>query len=170
MPSYSEIMKLTGFKSKNAIYRLVNKMIEADLVEKDSAGRLIPNKLSGMVRILGTVEAGIPLSAEQEKAETINIDEYLIRNYESSFILKVKGDSMVEAGILPGDMVLVERGKLPHNGDIVVAEVDHEWTMKFFKKKDGKVLLVPGNKKYKPIVPRHELNIAAVVRAVIRKY
>ncbi len=170
MPSYSEIMSLTGFRSKNAVYRLVQKLIDAQMVAKDALGHLIPRKLFGVIPILGTVGAGIPTSEEQEDAETISIDEYLINNRESSFILRVKGDSMLEAGILPGDMVLVERGRSPRDGEIVVAEIDHEWTMKYFKRKGGAVYLMPGNKKYKAIMPREELNIAAIVKAVIRKY
>jgi repressor LexA len=77
---------------------------------------------------------------------------------------------MIEAGIMPGDLVLVERGRDPKDGDIVVAEVDHEWTMKYFKKQGGRIILVPANKKYQPIIPKAELKIAAVVRSVIRKY
>ena len=77
---------------------------------------------------------------------------------------------MIEAGIMPGDQVLVERGIVPKNGDIVIAEVDGSWTMKYFRKRGGKVILVPGNKKYKPITPKEELRVTAVVKAVIRKY
>jgi repressor LexA len=77
---------------------------------------------------------------------------------------------MIDAGIRPGDMVLVERNRNPKEGDIVIAEVDKEWTMKYLKKENGCLVLVPANKKYKTIIPGEELNIAAVVIAVIRKY
>ncbi len=77
---------------------------------------------------------------------------------------------MIEAGILPGDQVLVERGTEPKDGYIFIAEVDGSWTMKFFRKRGNKVLLVPGNKKYKSIILKEELRVAAVVKAVIRKY
>ena len=100
----------------------------------------------------------------------MSLDEYLIKNKDATFMLKVQGDSMNGAGIMPGDMVLVERGVTPRNGDIVVAEVDKEWTLKTFQKTGNKIVLMPANKKYKPIVPTEELNIAAVVKAVIRKY
>jgi len=74
------------------------------------------------------------------------------------------------AGILPGDMVLVERGLEPHDGDIVIAQIDHSWTMKYFRKRGRKVYLEAANPKYKPFYPKEELKIAAVVIGVIRKY
>jgi repressor LexA len=170
MPSYGEIMNLVGFKSKNAVFKLVKKMINAGLVGKDAVGRLIPNRIFGEVRVLGTVEAGWPSPAEEELSDTMSLDEYLIRNKEATFMLKIKGDSMLEAGIMPGDMVLVERGADASDGDIVIAEVDRQWTIKYFKHHNNQIWLFPGNKKYKPILAKEELNIAAVVKAVIRKY
>lgn len=77
---------------------------------------------------------------------------------------------MCDAGIIPGDMVIVDRGRTPKNGDIVIAEVDGEWTMKYLKKRGEIVALIPANPKYKPIRPRNELKIAGVVTAVVRKY
>jgi repressor LexA len=170
MPSYAEIMKLIGFKSKNAVYKLVRALEKKGAMKKDRKGRLIPRKLFGEIKVLGVVEAGFPSPAEEELVDTMTLDEWLIRNKEATYMLKVKGDSMIEAGIMEGDMVLVDRSRTPVSGDIVIAEVDGEWTMKYFSKRGGKVALVPGNKKYKPIIPTQELTIAAVVVAVIRKY
>lgn len=170
MPSYSEILNITGLKSKNAVYKLIQKMISLRLIEKDKTGRIIPQQLFGQVPLLGVVEAGFPSPAEEELTDTISLDEYLVHNKQASYILKVTGDSMIEAGILPEDLVLAERGKQPKDGDIVIAEVDHEWTLKRFSKKGQRVCLVPANPKYQPIFPQEELKIAAVVRAVIRKY
>jgi len=170
MPSYQELADLLDFASKNAAYKLVKKLKEDSFLKSDSKGKIIPADNFNGIRILGLVEAGFPSPAEEELSDTMNLDEYLIENRESTFLLKVKGDSMIDAGIKEGDIVLVERGREPKTGEIVIAEVDGDWTMKFFEKKNGKVLLVPANKKYKSIYPKEELNIAAVVRAVIRKY
>lgn len=170
MPSYSETMIITGLRSKNAVYKLVNKMVSLGLVEKDKTGKIIPGKLFGQIPLLGTIEAGFPSPAEEELADTVTLDEYLIKNKEATYILKVTGDSMIEAGILPGDMVIVERGPQPKDGDIVIAEIDRGWTMKYFKKEGDRILLVAANKKYQPIAPKEELKISAVIKAVIRKY
>lgn len=170
LPSYQEILGLTGWRSKNSAYKLIRKMENQGWVKKDASGRLVPDRIFGSTRILGYVEAGFPSPAEEELIDTITLDEYLIRRKEATFMLKVSGDSMVEAGIRPGDLVLVERHRTPADGDIVVAEVDGQWTMKFFKKKGGQVFLLPANRKYRPIVPQGELKIEAVVISLIRKY
>ena len=88
----------------------------------------------------------------------------------ATFLLKVSGDSMVEAGILPGDMVLIDKAQVPKSGDIVIAEVDGAWTMKYLRKRGESVALIPANPRYKPIKPQKELRIAGVVTAVVRKY
>ena len=172
MPVYTEIMKLVGFKSKNAVHKLVNKLVAEDVISKDSFGRLIPNMLYGEIPMLGLVEAGFPTVAEESVLDTINLDDYLIKDKQSTYLLTVKGDSMIDAGIQEGDIVIAEKKKEPKVGDIVTAEVDGGWTMKYFRKdsKTGKVFLEPANKKYKPIYPETSFDIAAIVRGVIRRY
>ncbi|PIR45086.1 MAG: repressor LexA [Candidatus Vogelbacteria bacterium CG10_big_fil_rev_8_21_14_0_10_51_16] len=170
MPSYSEIMELCGFHSKNAVFRLVARLEAAGHIVKDPQGKLTPKNLYGGMKLLGSIEAGFPSPAEEQELDTISLDEYLIPRRDASFLLTVKGDSMIDAGIHEGDLVIVERGVTPKEGQIVIAEVDGEWTMKEYRKVRGKVQLVPANKKYKPIVPKEELKIEAVVRGVIRKY
>ncbi|MBI2484411.1 repressor LexA [Candidatus Uhrbacteria bacterium] len=171
MPSFSEIGEMVGYQSKNAVSKLVDKLIKREWVAKDGQGRLIPGRLMRGVPVVGTIAAGFPSAAEEELCDTMSLDEFLISSKrESMFLLNVKGDSMEDAGILEGDLVLVERGVQPRSGEIVIAEIDHEWTMKYFSRDRGKVTLKPGNKKYPVLVPRDELTIAAVVRGVIRKY
>ncbi len=170
MPGYKELMDITGFKSKNAVYKLINKLVEAGIVSKDAEGRITLNKSLSEVPILGLVEAGFPSAAEEDNSDTMSIDEYLIEHKEATYILEVKGDSMIDEGIREGDLVIVERKKEPKEGDIVIAEVDGGWTMKYLRKNNGKPYLEPANKKYKNIYPKEELNIAAVVKGVIRKY
>ena len=77
---------------------------------------------------------------------------------------------MIDEGIKEGDLVLVERKGEPKDGDIVIAEVDGGWTMKYYRKTGDKVYLEPANKKYKPIYPEYDLKVAAIVKGVIRKY
>src|SRR6185312_2732355 len=170
MPGYKEIMELTGFRSKNAVFKLLQKMADEGVISKDKEGRITPNHLREGVPLLGLVEAGFPSAAEEELLDVMDFDEYLVPNKEASYILKVKGDSMIEAGIQPGDMVVVERKSTYKPGQIVVAMVDGEYTMKYLRKKGDKYFLEPANKNYKPIYPNEAFRVEAVVTAVVRKY
>ena len=170
MPSFAEIGELTGLRSKNAVFKFVGKLEKLKVLEKDAKGRLIPLAMANPVKVLGTVEAGFPSPAEEELVDTLSLDDFLIQNREATFLLKVSGDSMSGAGILPGDMVIVDKGQTAKSGDIVIAQVDGEWTMKYLRKRGDTVTLVPANSKYQPIRPKHELKIAGVVTAVVRKY
>ena len=122
------------------------------------------------ISVAGAVAAGYPSPAEEELRDIISIDEYLITRRESSFLVKVSGDSMTGAGIMDGDMVIVEKGREPKNGDIVLAEVDGEWTMKYFVRKGKEIVLEAANPKYPTIRPRNELRLGGIITAVIRKY
>jgi SOS regulatory protein LexA len=179
MPSVREIAKLLGFNSPNAAQRVIKKLLVEKFIEKDSTGRLIPGKTWPLsddtssqkitIPLLGTVQAGFPTGAE-ESSDTVTLDDWIIGRRANCFMLRVSGDSMVDAGILPGDMVIIERGKSPKNGNIVVAEVDHDWTLKYYQNAHGRVTLFPANKAYPPITAHDELRIAGIVNAVIRKY
>ncbi|MDE2041110.1 MAG: LexA family transcriptional regulator [Patescibacteria group bacterium] len=170
MPSYAEIMAMLGFKSKNAVYKLVNKLIGEGVFDKDSRGRLVPNALFSEVPMLGLVEAGFPTAAEEELVDTMSLDDYLIDNKEATYLLEVKGDSMIDAGIQEGDLVIVERGREPKPGNIVIAEVDGGWTMKYYRVTNGRAWLEAANPRYGPIHPEQELKVAAIVKGVVRKY
>lgn len=170
MPSFSEIGDLTGLRSKNAVFKFVGKLETLKVLERDTKGRLIPLAMANPVKVLGTVEAGFPSPAEEELVDTLSLDDFLIQNREATFLLKVSGDSMTGAGIMPGDMVIVDKGQTPKSGDIVIAQVDGEWTMKYLRKRGDTVTLVPANPKYQPIRPKNELKVAGVVTAVVRKY
>lgn len=170
MPTYTELMAIYGFKSKNSVFKMVKKLVEENFIQKDDNGRLLPGKLFREIRILGLVEAGFPSAAEEELTDTLSLDDYLVKNREATFMLRVKGESMKDAGIMNGDMVLVERNTTPKDGEIVIAEVDGEWTIKYLRSRNKKPYLEPANKKFHAIYPEHELKIAAVVKAVVRKY
>ncbi|MDR4485255.1 MAG: transcriptional repressor LexA [Nitrospirales bacterium] len=170
MPSYQEIADLARFRSKTAAVKLVSRLIDLGRVGKDRTGRLLPTKYFHEIRWLGSVVAGYPSPAEEELIDVLSLEEFLIKNKEATYMLKVQGDSMIDEGIRPGDIVLVERKEQARNGDIVVAQVDGEWTLKRYVKKGKQVRLEAANKKYPPIVPKEELRIAAVVCGLVRKY
>ncbi|MFH0857254.1 MAG: LexA family transcriptional regulator [Candidatus Magasanikbacteria bacterium] len=170
LPTYDEFAEVFNVVSKGSIHKYVQKFIEDGLLEKSEAGRLVPTtKLYG-VRVLGSVQAGFPTTAEEEDVGTLSLDEFLIDNPDATYMLSVAGDSMIDAGIVQGDMVVVDRAKDPKSGDIVVADVDGDWTLKYFVQRGGKVFLRAANKNYPDIHPQDELVIGGVVTSVIRKY
>ncbi|MBU0708567.1 transcriptional repressor LexA, partial [Patescibacteria group bacterium] len=162
MPSYREIMNLLGYKSKNAVHKLVKKLAAEDFISQDPRGRLIPNQLYGEIKVLGLIEAGFPSPAEEELLDTVSLDNFLIKNKEASYILRVRGNSMIDAGIFEEDLVIAEKTNQAKTGDIVIAEIDGEWTMKYLKKNGKDYYLEPANKDYPCIYPESGLRIAAV--------
>jgi SOS regulatory protein LexA len=170
MPSYSEIMELAGYKTKSAVHYFVKQIIKDGIVSRDKKGYLIPNNIYGEIPFVGLVEAGFPSPAEDELTDTMSLDDYLIENKEATYLMRAKGESMIDAGIVDGDMLLVERTDKTKTGEIVIALVDGERTMKYLRQRAGSYYLEPANKKFKPIFPENELRIEAVVKAVIRKY
>ena len=170
MPTYSEMMDLFSFKSKNAVAKIVSKLVEAGLVAKDHLGRLIPTDSFLEIPLLGLVKAGIPTDVDEEMKETLSLENFLIDKKELTYMLEVDGDSMIEAHVEKGDHVLVEKTNQARDKEIVIAEVDGEFTMKYFRRDGAKVWLEPANKNLKPIYPKRSLNVVAKVKAVIRKY
>ncbi len=168
-PSFSEIARLFGYRSKNAAFFLVRRLADKGFLRQDEKGRILWDALKG-TRLLGTVQAGWPSPAEEELVDTLSLDDYLIKHPEQTFLIKVSGDSMIDAGIREGDLVLVERGRNPRHGDIVIAQVDNEWTMKYYEKAGKEVWLRAANKKYPPLRPKQELVVGGVIVAVVRKY
>ena len=170
-PTLDELCSLFSVKSKNTASVMAAKFVEAGVLARTATGRLTAPRQDPAckLRLLGSVAAGFPSPAEESLLDTMSLDEYLVTRPEATFMLRVEGDSMVDAGILPGDTVLVERGRTPRNGDIVIACVDAAWTMKYFFK-DGKgVRLEPANKTYETIRPKRGLAVEGVVSSVIRK-
>ena len=170
MPSYQELLDLLGVRSKSVVFFWINKLISGGFLERDEKGHLSLTKQSFSIPMVGSVQAGFPSPEEEVLCDIVSMDEYLITKPESSFLLQVSGDSMIGAGIMEGDLVIIEKGREPNIGDIVIAEVDGDWTMKYFQKKGGQIVLEAANPKYPDIRPKTELRMGGVVTAVIRKY
>ncbi len=170
MPTYSEMLKLFGLRSKNAIYKIVNHLVDEGVVAKDHLGRLVANQSLGEIPMLGFVTAGLPADVDAELTDRVDLSAMLAPKKENTYMLEVDGDSMIEAHIEKGDMVLVEKTENAKDMDIVIANIDGEFTMKYLRIKGSKMWLQPANKKYKPIYPEYDLKIVGIVKAVIRKY
>lgn len=171
MPTVREIAALVRTRSMKQATILIERLVEAGMIGRDANGKLLPSRLFTSIRKLGLVEAGFPSPAEEELLDTMTLDEWLIRRREATYMLEIKGESMINAGIRPGDTALVERGREPKHGDIVIAQVDGKWTMKYYHiESQGRIALVPANPKFPTIYPKEELRIEAIVTAIIRKY
>ena len=117
------------------------------------------------------IPAGFPSPAQEYLGDTMDLNDYLIKNPTASFFAKVEGESMIDAGIYAGDLVVVDRSITASNGNIVIAAVNNEFTIKRLSTKDG-IKLMPENPDYQPIVMsgENELVIWGVVTSLIRKF
>lgn len=117
------------------------------------------------------ISAGFPSPADDFKEIRISLDSELVKNKEATFYAKVSGDSMVDAGLDDGDLLVIDRSLNPENGKIAVCVLDGEFTVKRIKKEKSKLYLIPENEKYKPIELKeeNELIIWGIVEYVIKK-
>ena len=117
------------------------------------------------------ISAGFPSPADDFKEIRISLDKELVKNPEATFYARVSGESMIEAGLDDGDLLVIDRSQDPKNGKIAICLVDGEFTVKRIKKEKNKFYLIPENKKYKPIELNedNELIIWGLVTHVIKK-
>ena len=121
LPSFSELQGLLGYSSKGGVSLLIAHLVKRGILKRDASGKLVPMPaLEGGIRLLGTVQAGFPSPAEEELIDTLSLDEFLIKNPQASYLVKVTGDSMIDAGIHEGDLVIAQRT----DGDGVEDDVD----------------------------------------------
>lgn len=169
-PTVREICADFGFKSTSTAHRYINNLTAKGLLEKgNNQNRAI--RLTGgngmKIPLVGTVTAGIPITAIEEITDYISFQP--ARHYSNPlFALKVRGESMINAAILDGDMVVIEQTPYAENGDIVCALVDNESaTIKTFYKEDGHYRLQPENDTMDPIIV-DEVKILGKVVGVVR--
>ena len=169
-PTGREICAEFGFKSTSTAHRYINNLTAKGLLEKgNNQNRAI--RLTGgngmKIPLVGTVTAGIPITAIEEITDYISFQP--ARHYSNPlFALKVRGESMINAAILDGDMVVIEQTPYAENGDIVCALVDNESaTIKTFYKEDGHYRLQPENDTMDPIIV-DEVSILGKVVGVVR--
>jgi len=177
-PSVREIGEAVGLSSSSTVHNHLNQLERRGLIRRDpSKSRTVQlvqdesvdkqRRNAVSVPIVGNVAAGAPILAEQ------NIEDHVLLSSElaqdGNFLLRVRGDSMINAGILDGDLVLVKPQQEATNGTIVVALVDNEATVKRFERGNGHVKLIAENPAYEPIVTSN-VSLVGVVRGVIRMF
>ncbi len=176
-PSLADLAVAFGVKSKNAIAKVVNALSKNGYLSKDPKGRIkifeqIADGVAASLSLplFGPIAAGFAAPVEEQAEEKVTLEEYLVRDRNSTFLLRVRGDSMIEAGIHEGDLVIVERGREPKVHDIVVGVLDGEYTLKELIRENGKYFLRAKNPAYPDMYAMNELQVAGVVRGVVRKY
>jgi repressor LexA len=177
-PSISEMASFLKVKSKNAVSKMLDQLEDKSFIKITGKARGIQvletmgqSIQKGMfaVPILGSIQAGMPTLAEQNIEDWINLPENLVRSRRDVFLLRVRGDSMKNAGILEDDLVIVKPSKDIKNNDIVVALLHDEATVKRFVKVQNRAYLKPENENYKNIYPQDEWTVQGKVVGVIRK-
>jgi len=177
-PSYMEIADHFGISSPATVHQHVKALEDKGYLksEKHQKRALEPVILSSYrdsfsidLPLVGLITAGEPIEAIEER-ETMAIPSDFVPNVGNSYILKVKGQSMIDEGIWDGDYVIIERNHSPKNGDVVVALLDNAYaTLKKFYREKDRIRLQPANSSMKPIYSKDPL-IQGIVRAVIRKF
>lgn len=179
-PSYREIAKKLGLSSPATVHQHIKALCEKGIINTGENGeaRSIEvveaeqplSPLAFMLPLAGIITAGEPIEAVEQN-EAMAVPANFVVDPMNSYVLKVKGRSMIEDGIFDGDFVIVERSHSPKNGDIVVALLDNAYaTLKRFYREKGHIRLQPANSTMKPIIIKGDINIQGIVRAVVRKF
>ena len=170
LPSYAAIGRLVGLSSKASVAEMVGRLKDGRFLDSAPDRRLRPGKRFFERPLAENVRAGLPNDTGDAVLDQLDIDAYLIRNQANTVLVPVKGDSMIDAGIRDGDIVVVEKRSTASDGQIVVADIDGEITLKRFRRERGRPVLVPENKNYDTIRPRGDFSIFGVVVGLIRRY
>lgn len=184
MPSYREIGEQLGIRSTNGVKTLVDALVRKGFLrpiegrarglELTASGRQGPPASGAVVWVplIGRVAAGEPILAVENVEEMLPVDRSLLRGDES-FALEVKGDSMVDAGILDGDIVFAQSTETARSGEMIVARVGEEATVKFYFPETRRIRLQPANARYDPILVdplRQEFHVVGRVTGLLRRY
>ncbi|MDD5300735.1 MAG: S24 family peptidase [Gallionella sp.] len=171
IPSYASLCEVFGIASKSWVKAILDRLGKAGFIERTPDGVWVPtHQFFARPFAESAVQAGMPVSVTATQGEYFVIDEMLIDTPSLTTMIQVKGDSMIDAGIHDGDIAVVEKRNLANVGDIVVAIVDNDFTLKTLGKEGGKFILRPANPAYPVIRPQGSLEIFGVLVGLIRKY
>lgn len=169
-PAMAKLCEVLGLSSSGSVFALVGRLAEAGYLKRVD-GRIAPGERFFARPILGNVRAGQPQPGSQSTAEVLTLDDYLIDEPDRTSLLRVRGDSMRDACILDGDVVVVEHNTPTKPGDIVVAAVDGDLTVKrlALDPKRQQYFLEAANPAYPPIYPLTSLEVMGIVVSVVRR-
>jgi repressor LexA len=171
LPSYARMGEVLGFRAKNAAVKLAQRLSLAGYLQSAPGGRLVPTARFFELPLFDTpVRAGLPEPVDgQSAADLVTIEGYLIESPSSTVLVRIRGDSMNDAGICDGDLAVVDRHLPPTAGAFVIALVDGDFTLKELRYQGKRPILIPHNANFLPIRPTGELEVFGVVRGIVRK-
>lgn len=171
LPTYDEMRNLFRYKSKSTVYYKVNRMIRNGVLRRKNH-KLLPGRRFMENPYFQSVRAGFPSPAEEEANDRISLDQLLIDKPNSTLLIRVKGESMIGLGIMPGDIVVVERTPDAKPGQIVVVNLEGEFTVKTLRQKEGALYLESAHPDYPtfPMAAYTHHALVGVVQGVARKY
>lgn len=171
IPSYAKLCDVFGIASKSWVKSILDRLSAAGFIERTPDGAWIPTR-QFFARPLAesTVQAGMPVSVTDTQGDYFIIDEMLIDKPSRTTLITVKGESMIDAGIHDGDVAVVEKRLTANIGDIVVAIVDNDFTLKTLDRENGEYILRPANPAFPVIRPHGTLEIFGVLTGLVRKY
>lgn len=170
LPSFATIGELTGLRSKSSVAAMVARLKLAGFLDTSPGNRLKPGQRFFERVLADSVRAGLPQPADDQSQDVLTIDEFLIEKPSKTILVRVKGDSMVDAGVHESDIVVVEKRPAANIGDMVVAIVDDEFTLKYLDRDKSGFLLRPANPAYPVIRAQGSFEIFGVVVGLVRKY
>ncbi|MBA2690667.1 MAG: LexA family transcriptional regulator [Burkholderiales bacterium] len=170
LPSFSTIGELTGLRSKSSVAALVARLKLAGFLDTSPGNRLKPGTRFFERVIADSVRAGLPQPAGNSAHEVLTLDEFLIEKPSKTVLVRVKGDSMNDAGVKEGDIVVVEKRPAANVGDMVIAIIDDDFTLKYLERDKSGFFLRPANPAYPVIRARESFEIFGVVVGLVRKY
>lgn len=181
VPSYRKLMNLLGYKSTQSISLILKSLIDKGYIKKfdgknfeisDELPETEVNSKTVEVPLVGNIACGEPILARQHIEEMISVTTTLARPPYQYFILRANGDSMNKKNIYNGTLVLVRKQETASNGDIVVAIINDECTLKEFRRKDNYILLIPhsDNQSYKPIILTQDFRVQGVVVSILPEF
>ncbi|MEK7186677.1 MAG: transcriptional repressor LexA [Patescibacteria group bacterium] len=182
-PTLSELAKATNHKSKSTIHTLIRSLVEKGYVQKVEGNTRVLKIIEDKVKLasmgnqpsidlplMGFIAAGKPLEPHTDPNATFQVSASMLSGKKTSYVLQVKGNSLIEDGILDGDYVVIEKDLQVSNGDIVVAIVDDNLaTLKKYYKEGDRVVLRPANSEMEPIYP-NSLMLQGKAVGIIRKF
>lgn len=182
-PTLTEISKATGHRSNSTVHSLIRSLVEKGYVQKVEGNarvlKVVDTKINSVMRgnspsielpLMGFIAAGRPLEPHTDPNATFQVSASMLSGQKTAYVLQVKGESLIEDGILDGDYVVIEKEKEVHQGDIVVALVDDNLaTLKKFYTENDRVVLRPANSTMQPIYP-NRLTLQGRVVGLVRKF